>query len=51
MGIYRTICNKVEDVMVHLLTKKQKLDQVKTKVELYRKSKEAERAKKRGVGA
>lgn len=39
MGIYRTVCYKVEDVFVSLLTRKQKNEEVKFKVESFRKQK------------
>ncbi|CAG9620326.1 hypothetical protein [Sutcliffiella rhizosphaerae] len=40
MGIYKTVCYKVEDVFVKLLSKKQDSELVKEKVSTYRTTKE-----------
>lgn len=40
MGIYRTVCHKVEDLFVKVLSKKQDLEGVKIKVNHYRSEKE-----------
>ncbi|MFS0639108.1 hypothetical protein AB1K84_24810 [Mesobacillus foraminis] len=47
MGVYRTICYKVEDAFVGLLTKGKEPDKVKEKVNAFRRTKEAERLKKK----
>lgn len=47
MGVYRSICYKVEDAFVKLITKKEEPEQVKEKVEKYRIEKDAEKARKK----
>ncbi|MGM7719180.1 PH domain-containing protein [Metabacillus sp. Hm71] len=51
MGVYRSICYKVEDAFVKLITKKQEPEQVKEKVEKYRIEKEAEKVRKKRESA
>jgi len=36
LGLYQTICYKVEDVFISMLSKKHKREQIKGKVDLYR---------------
>lgn len=43
MGIYRTVCHKVEDVFVKVLSKKQDPDVIKERVTKYRTEKEEKR--------
>ncbi|MGQ4668010.1 cell envelope integrity protein TolA [Metabacillus halosaccharovorans] len=47
MGVYRSICYKVEDAFVKLIAKKKDPEQVKEKVEKYRVEIEAEKARKK----
>jgi len=47
MGVYRSICYKVEDAFVKLITKKEEPEQVKEKVEKYRIEKEAGKTRKK----
>lgn len=47
MGVYKSICYKVEDAFVKLITKKQDPKQVTQKVENYRKQKEEEKIRKK----
>lgn len=47
MGLYKTICYKVEDSFVKLITKKNDLELVLQKVDSYRKEKEAIKASKK----
>lgn len=51
MGVYRTICYKVEDVFVGLLTKGKEHEEVKEKVNAFRRMKEAEQSKKKETRA
>ncbi|QNF29647.1 PH domain-containing protein [Metabacillus elymi] len=51
MGVYRSICYKVEDAFIKLITKKQEPEQVTQKVENYRKQKEEEKARKKKENA
>ncbi|MGF7015395.1 hypothetical protein [Ornithinibacillus bavariensis] len=43
MGIYRTVCHKVEDVFIKMMTHNQNSDEVKQKVVAFRNQKENER--------
>jgi hypothetical protein len=47
MGIYRTICYKVEDIFVKILSKGKDPEMIRQKVEAYRKEKEQERLRKK----
>ncbi|WP_153124606.1 PH domain-containing protein [Peribacillus tepidiphilus] len=47
MGIYRNICYKVEDAFVKFLTKGKDPEEIRKKVEAYRKEKEQERLRKK----
>lgn len=49
MGIYQTVCHKIEDVFVKVLTRKHDSEQVKIKVESYRKQKDEEKIQKKAV--
>ncbi|WP_347552932.1 PH domain-containing protein (plasmid) [Pseudalkalibacillus hwajinpoensis] len=47
MGVYRTVCYKVEDVFVRVLSRKQDSETITMKVMDYRGSKEAQKARKK----
>jgi len=47
MGIYRSVCHKVEDLFVKMLTKKQEPEEVKLKVESYREQRLEEGARQK----
>jgi len=49
MGIYQTVCYKVEDLFIKMLTKKQKPEDVKLKVENYRKQQSEKRDRKKAI--
>ncbi|WP_180953523.1 hypothetical protein [Bacillus sp. T33-2] len=48
MGLYQTICHKVENAFVKVLTRKQEPEQVKIKVQTYRMHKEQHKIHKKG---
>ncbi len=47
MGLYKTVCHKVEDIFVKALSTKQEPDVVREKVSTYRTEKEMQRVKKK----
>lgn len=47
MGLYRTICFKVEDIFITMMTRKQNSAEVKEKVEAFRNRKAIEKERKR----
>lgn len=47
MGVYRSVCYRVEDVFVKMLSKKKDSNAVQVKVTDYRQTKEAQKAQKK----
>lgn len=47
MGVYKTVCYKVEDIFVKLITKNEDQEEVKQKVLSFRQEKELEKARKK----